>query len=89
MSFLAQHRLRSGATVFDCGAHQCVIAMILAKFVGATGKVVAVEASPHNYDAANRNIRLNEAGNVTAVHAAVVRHFGPDRIQLARERTSR
>ena len=28
MSFLAQHRLRPGATVFDCGAHQCVIAMI-------------------------------------------------------------
>jgi FkbM family methyltransferase len=71
MSFLAQHRLRSGATVFDCGAHQCVIAMILAKFVGATGKVVAVEASPHNYDAASRNLRLNEAGNVTAIHAAV------------------
>ena len=37
MSFLAQHRLRQGATVFDCGAHQCVIAMIMAKFVGATG----------------------------------------------------
>ena len=60
MSFLAQHRLRSGATVFDCGAHQCVIAMILAKFVGATGKVVAVEASPHNYEAAIRNCHLND-----------------------------
>ncbi len=40
MSFLAQHRLRSGATVFDCGAHQCLIAMILAKFLSTTGKVV-------------------------------------------------
>lgn len=71
MSFLVQHRLRSGATVFDCGAHQCVIAMILAKFVGATGKVVAVEASPHNYEAAIRNCRMNKASNVAVIHAAV------------------
>ena len=52
LSFLAQHRLRPGATVFDCGAHQCVIAMVMAKFVGATGKVIAVEASPLNYETA-------------------------------------
>lgn len=71
MSFLAEHRLRAGATVFDCGAHQCVIAMVLAKFVGAAGKVVAVEASPHNYETALLNIRLNGAANVTAVHSAV------------------
>ena len=71
MSFLAQHRLRPGATVFDCGAHQCLIAMILAKFVGATGKVVAVEASPHNYEAAIRNCRLNDASNVEVINAAV------------------
>jgi len=71
MSFLAQHRLRRGATVFDCGAFQCLIAMILAKFVGATGKVIAVEASPHNYEAAIRNCRLNDAGNVEVINAAV------------------
>ena len=71
MSFLAQHRLRSGATVFECGAFQCLIAMILAKFVGATGKVVAVEASPHNYKAAIRNCRLNDASNVEVINAAV------------------
>jgi len=71
MSFLAQHRLRPGATVFDCGAHQCVIAMVMAKFVGANGKVVAVEASPLNYDTAMRNCELNAASNVTVIHAAV------------------
>ena len=58
MSFLAKHRLRSGATVFDCGAFQCLIAMILAKFVGTTGKVVAVEASPHNYEAVDPQLPL-------------------------------
>jgi FkbM family methyltransferase len=71
MDFLAKHRLRAGATVFDCGAFQCLIAMILAKFVGAEGKVVAVEANPHNYDAGLRNCKLNDARNVEVVHAAV------------------
>jgi FkbM family methyltransferase len=71
MTFLAQHRLRPGATVFDCGAFQCLIAMILAKFVGPAGKVVAVEASPHNYEAAIRNCRLNDAANVEVINAAV------------------
>ena len=45
--------------------------MIIAKFVGASGKVIAVEASPHNYDAAVRNIRLNGAANVEVINAAV------------------
>ncbi len=76
-SFLAKHRLRTGATVFDCGAHQCVIAMVLAKFIGATGKVIAVEASSHNYETALRNIRLNDAGNVTVIHAAVSDNLDP------------
>jgi FkbM family methyltransferase len=70
MSFLANHRLRPGATVFDCGAFQCLIAMLLAKFVGPTGKVVAIEASPHNYEAAVRNVRANDAANVEVINAA-------------------
>ena len=71
MTFLANHRLRPGATVFDCGAFQCLIAMILAKFVGTAGKVVAVEASPHNYEAAIRNCHLNDAANLEVINAAV------------------
>jgi FkbM family methyltransferase len=71
MSFLAHHRLRRGATVFDCGAFQCLIAMILAKFVGETGKVIAIEANPHNCEAAIRNCRMNDATNVEVVNAAV------------------
>jgi len=77
MTFLAQHRLRVGATVFDCGAFQCLIAMILAKFVGPAGKVVAVEASPHNYAAAVQNCRLNDAANVEVINAAVSDNSDP------------
>jgi FkbM family methyltransferase len=77
MSFLSQYRLRSGATVFDCGAFQCLIAMILARLVGATGKVVAVEPGPHNYEAAIRNCRLNDARNVEVINAAVSDNAAP------------
>jgi FkbM family methyltransferase len=77
ISFLARYRLRPGATVFDCGAHQCVVAMVLGKFVGASGKVIAVEASPLNYDTAQRNISLNHASNVTVLHAAVSDNLEP------------
>lgn len=77
ISFLAKHRLCSGSTVFDCGAHQCVIAMVLAKFAGGNGKVIAVEASQLNYDTALRNVLMNDARNVTVVHAAVSDNLKP------------
>jgi FkbM family methyltransferase len=71
IAFLAQHRLRESATVFECGAFQCLIAMVLAKFVGPAGKVVAVEAGLRNVEAGLRNCRLNDARNVEVIHAAV------------------
>lgn len=69
--FLKQSRLRPGATVFDLGAHQGVVALMLAREVGPTGRVVAVEASPHNAAACAENARLNDAANLTVRHAAV------------------
>jgi FkbM family methyltransferase len=71
MAFLAQHRLREGATVFECGAFQVLIAMVLARFVGPSGKVIAVEASGRNVEVGLRNCRLNDVRNVEIVHAAV------------------
>jgi FkbM family methyltransferase len=71
IQMLAQHRLREGAVVFDLGAHQGVVALMLARYVGSSGKVVAVEASPHNATVAERNRNLNDAPQLTIVHAAV------------------
>src|SRR5437868_6156695 len=48
IELLSRHRLRPGARVFDLGAHQGVVALMLAQAVGPDGQVVAVEASPHN-----------------------------------------
>jgi FkbM family methyltransferase len=59
-----------GATVFDVGAHQAVVALILAAEVGERGRVIAVEAEPHNARAAVANRDLNRATNLEVVHAA-------------------
>jgi FkbM family methyltransferase len=59
-----------GATVFDLGAHQAVVALMLAKTVGAQGRVLAVEAEPHNARIAEANRRLNGAENLAVIHAA-------------------
>src|SRR5580693_8639546 len=39
LQFLRRGRLRAGARCFDLGAHQCVVAVVLAKIVGPTGEV--------------------------------------------------
>jgi len=70
IAFLRSHGLAPGASVFDIGAHQGVVAMILAGHV-APGRVLAVEAVPHNARVAERNLRLNEIGNVAVEHAAI------------------
>lgn len=71
IELLGRGRLRPGARVFDLGAHQGVVALILAREVGETGTVIAVEAEPHNARVATENSRLNAADNLTVVHSAV------------------
>ena len=68
--------LRPGALVFDLGAHQGVVALMLANIVGAEGRVIALEADPHNATIAERNRALNGAANVDIVHAAAARTTG-------------
>jgi FkbM family methyltransferase len=63
-------RLRDGALVFDIGAHQGVVAMMLGDLVGAGGSVVAVEATLHNAEVAWRNVAMNGLTQVVVLHAA-------------------
>jgi FkbM family methyltransferase len=71
VALLRTSRLKPGALVFDLGAHQGVVALILSREVAPNGKVVAVEANPHNREVAEQNRALNGAENLTTVHAAV------------------
>jgi FkbM family methyltransferase len=76
LDVLRGRRLRPGARVFDVGAHQGVVALILADIVGPSGSVVAVEAHPHNARVAERNRDLNRAAHLTVVHAAIADRTG-------------
>ncbi len=70
-TFLTDYRLKPGARVFNLGAHQGIVAMILARLVGPEGAVLAVEANPHNAKVAETNRSLNELSQMKVVHAAV------------------
>lgn len=61
----------TGHLIFDLGAHQCVIAMLLGRIAGDTGKVVAVEANAHNHAVAMKNLSLNGAMNVSCIKGIV------------------
>jgi FkbM family methyltransferase len=67
---LCDSRLGPGARVFDIGAHQGIVALILARLVTPSGQVVAVEAERHNFEVAVRNRELNHASNLDVLHAA-------------------
>ncbi len=77
ITWLRQGKLRRGARVFNLGAHHGIVAMMLAKEVGPTGQVVAVEANGHNAAAASRNCDLNDIANILVLHAAVSDQPGP------------
>jgi FkbM family methyltransferase len=63
--------LRAGARVFDVGAHQGIVALMLAREIGPSGQVVAVEPNPHNAAAAMTNRDLNQLHQVEILEAAV------------------
>jgi len=73
---LTRSRLRTGARIFNLGAHHGVIALMLAREVGPTGHVIAVEPVPHNARTAITNRDLNEAPHLTILQAAVAAERG-------------
>jgi FkbM family methyltransferase len=71
VAFLKNTRLKPGASIFDLGAHQGVVAMMLAREVAPGGNVIAVEGTRHNAEIARQNLELNGIENVTLIHAIV------------------
>jgi FkbM family methyltransferase len=76
IAFLRRHRLKAGARVFDLGAHQCVVALMLADAVGPSGSVIALEAMSHNAAIGKRNKELNGAHQLHVLHAAAAEKSG-------------
>jgi FkbM family methyltransferase len=62
---------KEGDVVVDVGAHLGRYAIIASKRVGAKGKVIAIEASPINFEMLNRNTNVNQLTNVISLNYAV------------------
>jgi len=76
LDVLRHHRLQKGATVFDLGAHQGIVALMLSRIVGPSGLVIALEPNSHNAGIARRNRGLNRASNMEIVQAAAAEQSG-------------
>jgi len=63
--------LAPGDIVIDIGANVGYDTLLASHLVGPTGRVHAIEASPHVFELLTRNLALNETANVTPYLAAV------------------
>ncbi len=70
LNLMCKAGLRQGARVFDLGAHQGVVGLMIGHRVGPTGSVILVEANAHNILQCKRNVELNAMPWVVARHAA-------------------
>jgi FkbM family methyltransferase len=78
LSHFVRGRLRPGDVFVDVGANVGYFSLLAGPVVGASGGVVAIEASASVYEALRRNLALNRATNVRPIHRAVAQ--GPGRL---------
>jgi len=69
-------RLREGATIIDVGANIAFYTVEAARVVGATGKVIAIEASPILIEKINDHLAMNRLSNVVVFHCAAGQRDG-------------
>jgi len=69
-------------TVIDLGANIGYFTLLAAKLVGFQGKVFAFEPEPKNYNYLQKNIKLNNYENVTALQKAVSDKNGKTKLYI-------
>ncbi len=70
--FLYDYTVKPGDVVLDVGAGFGTETLPLSKMVGASGRIIAIEAFPSTFTMLKRVCELNDLRNVTLVHAAVM-----------------
>ncbi|MFV9634754.1 FkbM family methyltransferase [Mycobacterium neumannii] len=78
--FLCDYTMKSGDVVLDIGAGIGSESLPFSRWVGAAGKVIAVEAHPATFATLERTVRLNDVRNVELVNAAIMDSDTPVRI---------
>ena len=64
-------KISEGSVVLDIGANIGYYTVLFAEKTGKTGKVIAIEPDPINFEILQKNIKENNLRNVVAVQAAV------------------
>jgi FkbM family methyltransferase len=75
-----RHRLKPGDTFVDVGANIGYFALLAARTVGASGRVVAIEASPAIAERLRQNVAENHADNLRTKAAAALGSRGVVRL---------
>ena len=80
MRFLKEKVISSGDTVFECGTHHGMTAILLSKWIGNEGKIVSFEIFPQNAEIALKNINLNQIKNVAIEQTGLGESVGKTKI---------
>lgn len=84
-SILNRWRPQPGDTVIDAGAFIGRHTLAYAREVGPTGRVIAIEPHPANFQILQRNVQANRYQNITCVQGALSNHTGQGRLAYDRE----
>ncbi|HEY0684848.1 MAG TPA: FkbM family methyltransferase [Steroidobacter sp.] len=83
--FIVESTLRPGMVAFDLGANVGYYTVMMAKLVGASGRVHAVEPFPQSFRLLAENVRRNGLGNVSIENIAIGLEDGKAQLQIARK----
>jgi len=64
LKYLIEREVHEGDVVLDIGANIGYYTIMLAKLVGCSGKVYAIEPEPKNFSLLNKNVELNDVGQI-------------------------
>lgn len=81
--FIVESSLRPGMVAFDLGANVGYYTVMMAKLVGASGRVYAVEPFPANFRMLAENVRRNGLDNVSTENIAIGTEDGEAQLQIA------
>lgn len=80
---LLERRLSPGSILVDVGAHEGYFAVLAARIVGSSGKVLAIEPQSRVLPVLQENLRLNDASNVIVVPYAISDKTGSEELFLS------
>jgi FkbM family methyltransferase len=81
--FIIESTLKPGMVAFDLGANLGYYTIMMARLVGDSGRVHAVEPFPDNFRLLGENIRRNRLGNVQIENVAIAPEDGEQQLMIA------